>query len=107
MRKIISVILSLVMLLSVTNVVSAENDYFPASLYIDDVYMDIDLEITKLALDRLKVDSLGLDQTDYNLLRSIIEKFIILFNCITSSSHNSKSIGYSISSLIFGSLFSS
>lgn len=35
----------------------------------------IDLEITKLALDRLKVDSLGLDQTDYNLLRSIIEKF--------------------------------
>ena len=36
---------------------------------------DIDLEITKLALDRLKVDSLGLDNTDYNLLKSIIEKF--------------------------------
>ena len=36
---------------------------------------DIDLEITKLALDRLKVDSLGLDDTDYNLLKSIIEKF--------------------------------
>ena len=30
---------------------------------------------TKLALDRLKVDSLGLDDTDYNLLKSIIEKF--------------------------------
>ena len=36
---------------------------------------DIDIEITKLALDRLKVDSLGLDNTDYNLLKSIIEKF--------------------------------
>lgn len=36
---------------------------------------DIDLDITKLALDRLKVDSLGLDNTDYNLLKSIIEKF--------------------------------
>ena len=36
---------------------------------------DIDLEITKIALDRLKVDSLGLDDTDYNLLKSIIEKF--------------------------------
>lgn len=35
----------------------------------------IDLDITKLALDRLKVDSLGLDDTDYNLLKSIIEKF--------------------------------
>lgn len=35
----------------------------------------IDLEITKLSLDRLKVDSLGLDDTDYNLLKSIIEKF--------------------------------
>ena len=35
----------------------------------------IDLDITKRALDRLKVDSLGLDDTDYNLLRSIIEKF--------------------------------
>ena len=28
-----------------------------------------------MALDKLKVDSLGLDQTDYNLLRSIIDKF--------------------------------
>lgn len=36
---------------------------------------DIELDITKLALDRLKVDSLGLDNTDYNLLKSIIEKF--------------------------------
>ena len=36
---------------------------------------NIDLGITKLALDKLKVDSLGLDNTDYNLLKSIIEKF--------------------------------
>ena len=35
----------------------------------------IDLDITKMALDKLKVDSLGLDETDYNLLKSIIEKF--------------------------------
>lgn len=35
----------------------------------------IDLEITKYALDKLKVDRLGLDDTDYHLLRSIIEKF--------------------------------
>ena len=35
----------------------------------------IDLDITKYALDKLKVDKLGLDDTDYNLLRSIIEKF--------------------------------
>lgn len=35
----------------------------------------IDLKITKIALDKLKVDSLGLDDTDYNLLKSIIEKF--------------------------------
>ena len=35
----------------------------------------IDLKITKIALDKLKVDSLGLDETDYNLLKSIIEKF--------------------------------
>lgn len=35
----------------------------------------IDLKITKIALDKLKVDSLGLDETDYNLIRSIIEKF--------------------------------
>lgn len=36
---------------------------------------NIDLQVTKYALDRLKVDSLGLDNTDYNLLKSIIEKF--------------------------------
>ena len=36
---------------------------------------NIDLEITKYALDKLKVDSPGLDNTDYNLLKSIIEKF--------------------------------
>jgi Holliday junction DNA helicase RuvB len=35
----------------------------------------INLEITKLALDRLKVDSLGLDETDYHFLKAIIEKF--------------------------------
>ena len=36
---------------------------------------NIDLKITKIALDKLKVDSLGLDETDYHLLKSIIEKF--------------------------------
>ena len=35
----------------------------------------IDLKIAKLALDKLKVDGLGLDETDYHLLKSIIEKF--------------------------------
>lgn len=35
----------------------------------------IDLNITNVALDKLKVDKLGLDDTDYNLLKSIIEKF--------------------------------
>ncbi len=35
----------------------------------------IDLEIATLALDKLKVDKLGLDATDYNLLKAIIEKF--------------------------------
>lgn len=35
----------------------------------------IDLDITSYALDKLKVDALGLDDTDYNLLKSIIEKF--------------------------------
>lgn len=35
----------------------------------------INLKITKIALDKLKVDPLGLDETDYNLLKSIIEKF--------------------------------
>lgn len=35
----------------------------------------IDLDITMLALNRLKVDSMGLDDTDYHLLKSIIEKF--------------------------------
>lgn len=36
---------------------------------------NIDLDITKMALERLKVDEFGLDATDYNLLNSIIEKF--------------------------------
>lgn len=35
----------------------------------------IDNEILELSLDKLKVDKLGLDETDYNLLLSIIEKF--------------------------------
>ena len=35
----------------------------------------IDIEIMKKALDRLKVDSVGLDDTDYNLLVAIIERF--------------------------------
>ena len=35
----------------------------------------INTKITNVALGKLKVDSLGLDETDYNLLRSIIEKF--------------------------------
>ena len=35
----------------------------------------IDIDVTNLALDKLKVDKLGLDSTDYNLLISIIEKF--------------------------------
>lgn len=35
----------------------------------------IDLNITKMALDKLKVDKAGLDETDYNLLLSIIERF--------------------------------
>lgn len=36
---------------------------------------EIDLEVTKKALERLKVDSIGLDDTDYQLLKTIIEKF--------------------------------
>lgn len=36
---------------------------------------EIDIETTKIALDKLKVDSCGLDNTDYNLLKAIIEKF--------------------------------
>lgn len=32
-------------------------------------------EIASMALDRLKVDKLGLDHTDYHILKSIIEKF--------------------------------
>ncbi len=35
----------------------------------------IDEDITKVSLDKLKVDSEGLDETDYNLLKAIIEKF--------------------------------
>ena len=35
----------------------------------------IDQKIIKIALDKLKVDELGLDETDHNLLLSIIEKF--------------------------------
>ena len=35
----------------------------------------IDLSIARIALDKLRVDSLGLDDTDYHLLKSIIDKF--------------------------------
>jgi Holliday junction DNA helicase RuvB len=35
----------------------------------------IDLEVTKKALDRLKVDNMGLDEVDYQLLKTIVEKF--------------------------------
>ena len=35
----------------------------------------IDLDIVKMSLDRLKVDELGLDETDKQLLEAIIEKF--------------------------------
>ena len=35
----------------------------------------IDKEIVELALDRLKVDKIGLDETDYSLLMAIIEKY--------------------------------
>jgi Holliday junction DNA helicase RuvB len=35
----------------------------------------IDLDITKKALDRLKVDAIGLDDTDHQLLMTIITKF--------------------------------
>ena len=35
----------------------------------------ITLDIAKIALDKLHVDSLGLDNTDYHLLKSIIDKF--------------------------------
>ncbi|MDD6223871.1 MAG: Holliday junction branch migration DNA helicase RuvB [bacterium] len=35
----------------------------------------IDIDITKMALDRLKIDQKGLDDTDHQLLRAIIEKF--------------------------------
>lgn len=35
----------------------------------------INKDIVNMALDKLKVDKLGLDETDYNLLKSIIEKF--------------------------------
>ena len=35
----------------------------------------ITLDIMTRSLDRLKVDSMGLDDTDYNLLIAIIERF--------------------------------
>jgi len=46
MKRVLSIILLIMMLLSITSIVSAENEYFPTSLYIDDVYTDIDLDIT-------------------------------------------------------------
>lgn len=35
----------------------------------------IDLDVTKNALDRLKIDKIGLDETDKEILLTIIEKF--------------------------------
>ena len=35
----------------------------------------IDLEVTKKALDRLKIDAIGLDETDKELILTIIEKY--------------------------------
>ena len=35
----------------------------------------INIDITKKALDRLKIDNVGLDDTDYQLMLAIIEKF--------------------------------
>jgi len=35
----------------------------------------IDIEVTNRALNKLKVDKIGLDDTDYNFLMAIIEKF--------------------------------
>jgi len=35
----------------------------------------IDLEITKLALDKLQIDPMGLDQKDYDYLEGLIDKF--------------------------------
>jgi len=43
-----------------------------AQMYNDNL---INLEITQLALDRLKVDSLGLDDVDIRYLKGIIERF--------------------------------
>ena len=36
---------------------------------------NIDTDVISLSLDRLRVDKMGLDDTDYNLLLAIIEKF--------------------------------
>ena len=36
---------------------------------------DIDMEVTLKALDKLKVDKYGLDNTDHELLEAIINKF--------------------------------
>ncbi len=35
----------------------------------------IDLKVAKDSLDKLKIDHMGLDNTDYNLLKAIIERF--------------------------------
>ena len=36
---------------------------------------EIDLDITSIALEKMKVDTYGLDSTDYNLLNAIIDNF--------------------------------
>lgn len=43
------------------------------ALVVGDGFITVD--ITKMALDKLKVDRRGLDDTDYHLLKSMIEKF--------------------------------
>ena len=36
---------------------------------------EIDIDVTKIALEKMKVDTYGLDSTDYNLLNAIIDNF--------------------------------
>ena len=39
----------------------------------------IDLDICKKALDRLKIDKIGLDETDKELILTIIDKYCVLY----------------------------
>ena len=47
----------------------------PALTVKESEFSRCDLEITKKALERLKIDNKGLDDTDHQLLLAIIEKF--------------------------------